>query len=84
MKKLGKSVLLMFVALPLITVVYLSLVSAWVFPALFDASFGFKHYEGLFSGESELGLSFIKSLFLKHGRGRTHFRFLCCQGIGLF
>ena len=69
MKKLGKSVLLLFVALPLITVVYLSLVSAWAFPALFDASFGFKHYEGLFSGESELGLSFIKSLFLSLSMG---------------
>lgn len=64
MMKLGKSSLALFVLLPLLCVIYLSVVSAWTYPLLFDAEFSLKHYLVLFSGESELAWSFVQSVFL--------------------
>lgn len=64
MKILSRYIVPLFVVLPLISIIYLSLVSVWTFPDLLDAQFTGKVWGGLFTGNAALLASFGLSLFI--------------------
>jgi len=54
----------MFIGLPLLTVGYLSVVTAWQFPQLWDAPFSFRHWQSLLEDTNQLGRSLGLSLLI--------------------
>lgn len=64
MKKLHLYIVLIFIISPVLTIIYLSVVSSWSFPQLWQADFTINFWKGLVQSDNELKKSFIQSLFI--------------------
>jgi putative spermidine/putrescine transport system permease protein len=64
MNRAGRYLLWLFIWLPLLTVGYLSLVTAWQFPRLWDAPFTLAHWQSLLAGGDGLAYSLGLSLLI--------------------
>jgi len=60
LKRIPTYSLLVFIVLPFLAVMYLSLVSKWIFPDLWRATFTLQYWAALFAGENTL----LESLYL--------------------
>ena len=64
MKKLTYAIVTLFLVLPLLAVLYLSVVTQWSFPALWDAEFTLRGWSHVFRSGDGLGNSLLLSLFI--------------------